>query len=50
MSAIYKAVCRVGDKIVPTRYQAFWNHPAGTEDSLNMEIELPSLLEFPLIT
>ncbi|XP_063850921.1 mitochondrial pyruvate carrier 2-like isoform X2 [Scylla paramamosain] len=29
MAAIYRALIRRADKIVPARFQPFWNHPAG---------------------
>ncbi|XP_048766782.1 uncharacterized protein LOC125673896 [Ostrea edulis] len=29
MSFVYRAICRSGDRLVPQKYQAFWNHPAG---------------------
>ncbi|XP_061195966.1 uncharacterized protein LOC133204241 [Saccostrea echinata] len=29
MAFVYRAICRTGDRLVPQKYQAFWNHPAG---------------------
>lgn len=29
MSMVYRAICKTGDRLVPQRYQAFWNHPTG---------------------
>ncbi|XP_071537136.1 mitochondrial pyruvate carrier 2-like [Panulirus ornatus] len=29
MAAIYRAMIRRADKLVPPRFQPFWNHPAG---------------------
>jgi hypothetical protein len=29
MAALYRAITSIGDRIVPTAMQPFWNHPAG---------------------
>ncbi|KAM3174905.1 hypothetical protein ACTXT7_009594 [Hymenolepis weldensis] len=29
MAFVYKSLVKVGDKICPTSFQPFWNHPAG---------------------
>ncbi|MPD01173.1 hypothetical protein E2C01_096691 [Portunus trituberculatus] len=33
MAAIYRAMIRRADKLVPAKFQPFWNHPAGKQTS-----------------